>query len=697
MMKNNIYWRLSSLCMTLALVAAFAACSGGGDDPAEPDPTPTPETDPTPAAWTTVEAQPDTWDNVKRADMTYQLLVYSFADSDGDKMGDLKGIADKLDYINSLGVKAIWLSPIHPATSYHGYDVTDYTKINSAYGTDADFASLVAKANGLGIKIYLDYVMNHTGTDHEWFKGAAADESSPYRDYYSFSQDPAADIAAGKVAMIASEGAGGYNKGEWFSATSDATKVKGTYKFTLDWSDSSKPTVTVTEAETADADNPDTGTEDARYLYYGDGVCKKFYSKGGGKYELAVDFESNWGFLIRTSNTTWDNGTKYGASGSSSTVTLGKAFTLDKSVAADIKFSFQNQKLWQYHSAFGTSAFADLNYGAVDNVRSNKTYQAMLSAAKGWVDKGADGLRLDAVKHIYHKATSTENPAFLKAFYDDMNSYYKSKGKTGDIYMVGEALDEASVVAPYYTGLPAMFEFSFWYRLEWAINNSTGCYFAKDILGYQDLYKANRADYVEATKLSNHDEDRTASMLGKSLPKEKLAACVLLTAAGSPYIYYGEELGLYGTKDNGDEYVRGPMLWGDSYTTVPFSKIDGTVAGTVKDAAAQDGDSSSLLSVYKQFTRLRNTYPALAQGAMTKHPAYNDSNTADKAIAAWYMTKDSQKMLVVHNFSSEEQEISLTDSISKAVGVNGTVSQKADGSATGLRLGAYSSVVFLLK
>ena len=188
-----------------------------------------------------------------------------------------------------------------------------------------------------------------------------------------------------------------------------------------------------------------------------------------------------------------------------------------------------------------------------------------------------DGLRLDAVKHIYHSETSEENPRFLKMFYEDMNAYYKQKGHTDDFYMIGEVLSEYDKVAPYYKGLPALFEFSFWYRLEWGINNSTGCYFAKDILSYQQKYANYRSDYIEATKLSNHDEDRTSSKLGKSADKCKLAAAVLLTSAGHPYIYYGEELGLYGTKDNGDEYVRSPMLWGDSYTTNYTDKTDATI------------------------------------------------------------------------------------------------------------------------
>ena len=97
-----------------------------------------------------------------------------------------------------MGVNAIWLSPIHPAMSYHGYDVKDYTKVNDQYGTMDDFERLIAKAHELGIKVYLDYVMNHTGKDHPWFIDAKKSKESAYRNYYIFSQDPKSDITAGK-------------------------------------------------------------------------------------------------------------------------------------------------------------------------------------------------------------------------------------------------------------------------------------------------------------------------------------------------------------------------------------------------------------------------------------------------------------------------------------------------------------------
>lgn len=686
-MKKYLY--LFFFCLVGVLAGA---CSS--DDPVLEPVTPVipePE-DPedTPAVWNALTASPDAWDKEKRADISYQLLVYSFADSDGDGIGDFQGIIDKLDYLNEMGIRAIWLSPIHPTQSYHGYDVTDYDEVNRQYGKEADFDRLLSEAHKRNIKIYLDYVMNHTGKDHPWFQSARADENSPYRDYYLFSKDPKADIAAGKIAMIAREGAGGYNAGEWFSTVS--TEVKGVYKFTLDWSNASAPTVTVTEGSAVDADNPDQSTSGAKYLYYGDGTCKKFYDKGNGVYELTVNFESSWGFLIRTSNTSWDGGTKYGAPSTGDKVTVGVPFKLNNSTAADILFEAMD--VWYYHSHFYTDSFADLNYGPVDQVKENATFKAMVASAKKWVDRGVDGFRLDAVKHIYHSATSDENPRFLKAFYDELNAYYKTTGKTDELYMVGEVLSEAKDVAPYYQGLPALFEFSFWYRLEWAINNNTGCYFANDILGYQKLYAANRSDYIEATKLSNHDEDRAASKLGKSADKCRLAAAVLLTAGGHPYIYYGEELGMNGMKTNGDEYVRAPMQWGDGYTTAYTDKVQDQGVNTVLQQA---DDETSLLNTYRTFARLRNTYPALATGEMSRHEVYNETNTKYSNLAVWYMTQGNEKLLVIHNFKASVTELPLSDEVESVLAVSGTVKQKTDEGTYKLQMGNYSSVVLKVK
>lgn len=645
-----------------------------------------------------VVAQPDAWDNRKRADISYQLLVYSFADGNGDKVGDLPGLTRRLDYIDALGASAVWLSPIHPAASYHGYDVLDYEAVNPAFGSDADLRAFIDAAHARGIRVYLDYVLNHTGKDHPWFKSAAASEGSPYRDRYIFSEDPQADIAAGRIDQIATEGAAGYDAGQWFS-TDTGAGAAGRFKFVLDWTNADSPTVTVTETtDAADADNTQGGADD-KYLYFGNGTSKRFYARGGNSYELTLDFDSDWGFLVRTSTTSWAAGTKYGAPDNRTIIRFGEPFTLMSNRSADpanVQFSLPTM----YHSHFWTAAFADLNYGKAAEAEQSGAFKAVTEAADKWVRMGVDGFRLDAVKHIYHNAYNDENPTFLKKFYDRMNESYKAAGGEGDFYMVGEMLDEADKAAPYYRGLPALFEFTFWYKLKWALQNGIGCYFVKDILDVQPLYAQYRSDYIEATKLSNHDEDRTGSDLGQSAEKMKVAAAVLLTAQGAPYIYQGEELGYWGTKSNGDEYVRTPILWdkaGNELASGSLSgKIDMQMLTPAISVEAQADDDGSLLNLYRTFARLRNTYPVLAQGKMVKHPVYNDGNTSQQSIAAWYRELDGERMLVVHNFGREEQILTLTDQPDKAVGVSGEVKLQRGDASSKLLMGAWSSVVFTL-
>ena len=117
----------------------------------------------------------------------YHIFVYSFCDSNGDGIGDLKGIESKLDYIANLGFNGIWLSPIHPSSTEHCYDVEDYYGVNSKFGTLSDFDDLVAAAHEKGISIMMDLVINHSSNRHPWFVDAQQrGSSSPYFDYYTF-------------------------------------------------------------------------------------------------------------------------------------------------------------------------------------------------------------------------------------------------------------------------------------------------------------------------------------------------------------------------------------------------------------------------------------------------------------------------------------------------------------------------------
>lgn len=119
----------------------------------------------------------------------YEIFVRSFYDSNGDGIGDLNGVTEKLDYIKSLGINGIWLMPITDSPSYHGYDVTDYYEINPEYGTLKDFKRLTEEAHKKGIKIIMDLVINHTSSQHPWFIEANSSENSKYRNYYVWADE----------------------------------------------------------------------------------------------------------------------------------------------------------------------------------------------------------------------------------------------------------------------------------------------------------------------------------------------------------------------------------------------------------------------------------------------------------------------------------------------------------------------------
>ena len=130
-----------------------------------------------------------------RGAVFYEIFVRSFRDSNGDGVGDLNGLIEKLDYLNDgnpatttdLGIDGIWLMPIFQSPSYHGYDTIDYETIEQDYGTNADFARLLDEAHKRGIKVIVDLVVNHTSNFHPWFAESASSTSSPKRNWYVWS------------------------------------------------------------------------------------------------------------------------------------------------------------------------------------------------------------------------------------------------------------------------------------------------------------------------------------------------------------------------------------------------------------------------------------------------------------------------------------------------------------------------------
>ena len=653
----------------LSLLLASCIIASCGKTP-DPSPGPGPGPDPKPVV------APES------SGITYQLLVYSFCDSDGDGCGDFAGITSRLDYLKDMGVSALWLSPIHPAFSYHGYDVLDYSSVNPDYGTESDFKALLESAHSKGIKVYIDYVLNHTSSTHPWFLDAKNAPDSPYRDWYIFSKDPAADIKAGRIAMIEKTG---WNSGEWSSIASGSSGAQK-IRFSLELDSSRKPK-SITAEKVDQITN--TGSQDSGiYLYYGDGKMVQFYSD----LSVSLDFESEWGLLVRTSTSSWDAGTKFGAKDGADKLSWGQKLSIYPSTSSfdpkDILLPGMESVF--FHSAFG-SYMPDINYGPAASCENSGPFKAVCEAADKWIRMGVDGFRLDAVKHIYHDSRSDENPAFLKKFYDHCNATYKAAGHSDDIYMVGEHFSEADEVAPYYKGIPAFFEFCFWWRLKDAINGGRGSEFVAQIQSYQKQYAQYRTDYIEATKLSNHDEDRAGSDFGKNTSKMKLAGAVLLSCSGNPYIYQGEELGYWGTKAGGDEYVRSPMKW-TSGGRIASAKLGGKVDESMLtdriSVESQLAATESVLKVYRDFGQARSKYKALAEGSL----GYCADVSQIPSMCAWYRITDDQKILVVHNFGSGNASATFNSAdLSSMICSNGNVT--VNGSK--LTLGGYASAIFL--
>lgn len=180
------------LIILLVLLLTAVAC---GQSTPDPTPTatavvpPTPTADPTPTPSPLVQGTDDFpwWNDT----VFYEIFVRSFYDTDGDGIGDINGVIEKLDYLNDgdpsttddLGVTGIWLMPVMESPSYHGYDVVDYYQIDTEYGSNEDFKRLIEEAHKRGIRVIVDLVMNHTSTQHPWFE-QSRDPDSEYRDWY---------------------------------------------------------------------------------------------------------------------------------------------------------------------------------------------------------------------------------------------------------------------------------------------------------------------------------------------------------------------------------------------------------------------------------------------------------------------------------------------------------------------------------
>lgn len=485
----------------------------------------------------------------------YEVYVRAFADNNGDGHGDLPGLTQKLDYLQDLGVDVIWLMPFYPSPlKDDGYDISDYYGILPEYGTLDDFREFIDAAHQRGMRVITDLVLNHTSDQHAWFQAARADPTSPYREYYVWS-DTDRKYQAARIIF--------------------------------------------------------TDTED-----------------------------SNW---------TWD------------------------------------EQAGQYFWHRFYSSQPDLNY---DNPA---VQDEMIKIMRFWLDMGIDGFRADAVPYLYEReATDCENlpqtHAYLKRIRRFMDGNYPGR------ILLAEANQWPEDVRPYFGDEDEFhmgFHFPIMPRLYMALRQSNTkplvdilartppipqtnqwCIFLRnhDELTLEMVTQAEREwmwqEYAPdpRMRLNLGIRRRLATLLDNDARKIALMNSLLFTLAGSPIIYYGDEIGMgdniWLSDRNG---VRTPMQWNDQmnagFSTADESKLYAPVVGdavngyTKVNVADQQSDSGSLFWLIRRMIAVRKQHRVIGRGDFTW------VSCGTEQVAAYLRSSPAEQLLIVNNLSASTQAI----------------------------------------
>jgi glycosidase len=272
-----------------------------------------------------------------------------------------------------------------------------------------------------------------------------------------------------------------------------------------------------------------------------------------------------------------------------------------------------------------------------------------------------------------------------------------------DVYLVGEVWSNSKIVAPYLKGLPSLFNFDLGYAItDVARAGKDTINIVQRYKDIRDFYKSITSDYLDATFVKNHDQTRILSELKGDLNKAKMTASMLLTMPGTPYIYYGEEIGMVGDKLSKyadqfgpDAFVREPYIWNEGKldkVQTAWEEPQYSTDKTVVPFNKQEGDKESLYNFYKRLINYRNSSKPLTYGDIESSGIKYDE------VVSFVRKQDNDEVLVMHNVSDVEVTVKINESLSRFNDldfdtVNGKVVLK-DGELT---LPAYSTVVIKKK
>ncbi len=332
---------------------------------------------------------------------------------------------------------------------------------------------------------------------------------------------------------------------------------------------------------------------------------------------------------------------------------------------------------WYYEGVFWDQ-MPDL---ALENENVRKEIEDI---AKFWIDFGVDGFRLDAAKE-YYSGEKERNIEVLKWFTD----YVKSVKE--DAYIVAEVWEEEAAIAAYYeSGIPSLFNFPLSQHNGLITNTarklgaSSGKSFAKTLLSLYEKYSGGNPAFIDAPFISNHDTTRVSAQCVNDEDQMKMSAGMLLTMNGSPYVYYGEEIGMnsMGTKD---ENKRLPMQWSVTDTqgiTTPPDNVD-PVEQKFPPVDEQMKDPLSLYNYYKRAVRIRNENPEIARGDISVI-----EELCTKDISAIKKVYEGSEIVILYNINSEPANISLKDAGITDFNIRGYLS--VDGNAVTMSDGVVS-------
>ncbi|MCG9973229.1 glycoside hydrolase family 13 protein [Christiangramia crocea] len=538
----------------------------------------------------------------------YQIYPRSFKDSNGDGIGDLKGIIEKLDYIESLGVNMVWLNPIYSSPNAdNGYDISNYREIMDEFGTMEDFDLMLREMHKRDIKFVMDVVVNHSSDEHRWFQESRKSRDNPYRDYY-----------------------------HWWPAE----KGKPNYRYSL------------------------------------------FDPKGEAwKYDSITD---------------------------------------------------------AYYLHYFSRKQPDLNW------ENPKVRQEVYDIMKFWAEKGVDGFRLDAFQFV---SKDTSFPPLPEGYEKEVIKYYgmgpnlhkylkelnKEVLSQYDVFAVSEGAgstfeDAHSLVDADRNELQMAYHFE-----GMDVGNSLDGYKLSE---FKEVYTRWDSAFAEKGWLSiflaNHDVPRMVSKFGNDSPEyrkasSKMLNTFILSMRGTPYCYYGDELGMTNIgfenieqyqdivakngyqktlNEGGDisEYMarlkflsrdngRTPMQWND---TEHAGFTDGTPWLPVNDnykavnVEAEEKDPNSCLNYFRKMVELRMKNPVLVYGD------YKLLFPDHEQVYAYSRELEGQKMLVLLNFSKHSANIELPENFSlNNLLINNLEELDREGSQ--IKLKAYQAVIFDLK